>query len=142
MYWPNGQRVWHRTSPAHGYDLCYSARPGDPVTLFTAREGLKVETTAAGGARVLLGVLVRPEGIRGQAVLWQVKLLGFANTVTYAVEASESTPESGSPDVAGLRVSAGGSSTCLRNRYQWWFVHTVLTSTCILAAGALGVGML
>ncbi len=115
--WRNGQRLWHRASPASGYDLCYSAWVHDPVTLFTAREGLQVETTAAGGARVLVhhvGELVRPEGIRGNAVLWQVKFSGFANTVTYAVEASQSTPESGSPpDVAKLRVSAGGSSTCL-----------------------------
>ncbi len=118
MGWPNGQRLWHRTSPAHGYDLCYSARPGDPVTLFTAREGLKVETTAAGGARVLLGVLVRPERVHSEAVLWEVKLSAFANTITYAVGLSRSTPESGSPDATELRVSAGGIGTRLRAGYR------------------------
>ncbi len=121
--WPNGQMLRHFASLVFGCDLCYSARPGDPVTLFTAREGLKVETTAAGGASVP-GVLVRPERIRGHAVLWQVKLFRPPpNTVTYAVEASRSTPssaptESGSPDVAELRVSAGGIGTRLRAGYR------------------------
>ncbi len=114
MEWPNGQMLHHYACPIGGYDLCYSARPGDPVTLFTAREGLKVATSDG-----VLGVLVRPERVHGQAVLWQVKLSGFANTVTYAVEASRSTAssaptDSGSADVLELRVSAGGNGTGLR----------------------------
>ncbi len=115
MQWPNGQLLHHHASPAFGCDLCYSARPGDPVTLFTAREGLGVATTDG-----VLGMLVRPERIRGHAVLWQVKLFRPPpNTVTYAVESSRSAPSSapadrGSPDVAELRVSAGGIGTRLR----------------------------
>ncbi len=65
MEWPNGQTIRHRASPAHGYDLCYSARPGDPVTLFTARQGLRV---IAGPME--LGVLVRPLWLSQDGVMW------------------------------------------------------------------------
>ncbi len=55
MQWPDGKLLHHRASPAHGYDLCYSARPGNPVTLLTARQGLRFTAQS-----VELGVLLRP----------------------------------------------------------------------------------
>ncbi len=69
MKWPNGQLLHHRASPASGYDLCYSARPGDPVTLFTAREGLRVKMVEGGEE----GVLVEPiQVFPGNVVEWYV----------------------------------------------------------------------
>ncbi len=69
MEWPNGQLLHHHASPRDGYDLCYSARPGDPVTLFTARQGLRV-AVVRGGAQ---GVLVRPKGVSQGDIMWQVE---------------------------------------------------------------------
>ncbi len=67
MRWPDGQLVHHRASPIDGYDLCYSARPGDPVTLFTARQGLRVEMGV--GVR---GTLDKPLRLRDHSVEWNV----------------------------------------------------------------------
>lgn len=72
VQWPNGQTVRHRASPDHGYDLCYSARPGDPVTFYTARQGLRVQPKY-GGAQ---GVLVRPDRVDSDGVWWMVVFEG------------------------------------------------------------------
>ncbi len=69
--WPNGQLLHHRASPINGYDLCYSAWPGDPVTLFTARQGLRVDL--GGGVRGTLDVPMRVYwGIARWGVEWRV----------------------------------------------------------------------
>ncbi len=67
MHWPSGQLLPHRASPIDGYDLCYSARPGDPVTLFTARQGLRVEL-----GQGIRGVLVVPLELHDDGVVWRV----------------------------------------------------------------------
>ncbi len=67
VQWPNGQLMHHRASPADGYDLCYSARPGDPVTLFTARRGLKVDM--GGGVK---GTLHKAMRLHKDGVEWYV----------------------------------------------------------------------
>ncbi len=67
VQWPNGQLLHHRASPNNGYDLCYSARPGDPVTLFTAREGLGVDL--GGGVK---GTLRTPSCLYNDGVEWLV----------------------------------------------------------------------
>ncbi len=72
MEWPNGQLVRHSASPVLGYDLCYSARPGSPVTVYTARQGLKVHL---GGTSE--GVLERPLEVQAHwGVTWAVSILG------------------------------------------------------------------
>ncbi len=55
MEWPNRQVARHHASPASGYDLGCSARPGGPITLIMSREGLRVERhpVVAGGRACL-----------------------------------------------------------------------------------------
>lgn len=73
VQWPNGQLLSHRASFASGFDLCHSAVSGDPVTLFTARQGLRVEVQAAGSSRRYSGVLSRPIRMCDNGnVLWEV----------------------------------------------------------------------
>ncbi len=75
MQWPNGQLMHHRACPAHGYDLCYSAQAGESVTLFTAREGLRVRMYGGGEE----GVLVQPMEVSpasGGGVVWLVDFSG------------------------------------------------------------------
>ncbi len=74
MRWPNGQLLHHRACPTHGYDLCYSAQPGESVTLFTARDGLRVRMVNGGEE----GVLVQPVEISpaSDGVVWRVVFSG------------------------------------------------------------------
>ncbi len=121
MQWPNGQTVRHRASPVDGYDLCYSARPGDSVTFYTARQGLRVEKEFGGEQ----GVLVRPDAVDSDGVRWLVVFDG-SPAVRYCDVRGSSTfvtftdEDDGDVYDLELRVGAccggvrGGNGACLR----------------------------
>ncbi len=67
---PDWTTVRRRASPVDGYDLCYSARDMDLVTLFTARQGLLARMDYYWQPVEL----VRPLEVRGDGVVWQVSL--------------------------------------------------------------------
>ncbi|KAG2486943.1 hypothetical protein HYH03_014441 [Edaphochlamys debaryana] len=76
--WPNHRLCRYRACPHLGYDLCYTARSGEPVTVYTAQAGLCVvrgpnwqwDGQDSDGAAV--GVLLRPSRVDGQGVWWSV----------------------------------------------------------------------
>ncbi len=58
-------------SPAEGYDVCYSVQPWQPVSLFTARQGLELTMgDAKGDNNKHRGTLVRPVEVRADGVVW------------------------------------------------------------------------
>ncbi len=111
MDWPNGISARHHASPVDGYDLCYSARPGDPVTLFTARQGLRVQMADVDDYHGS-GVLLKPVAVSADGVVWSVDFphlyKGFPQK--YLMETSTSRRISDAKDYktvkTELRVSA------------------------------------
>ncbi len=92
--WTNGTTVRHHASPANGYDLCYSARPGDPVTLFTARQGQRVHIAGVDKSKGS-GVLLRPQAVlSGYGVVWSVNFPNVlvGNLKYYFVGSSDCRP--------------------------------------------------
>ncbi len=92
VQWPNGQILSHRASSASGFDLCHSAVRGDPVTLFTARQGLRVEVQA-GSSRWYGGVLSRPLKMCDNGnVQWEVFKEGNGKAVKVEVGVAPCNP--------------------------------------------------
>ncbi len=78
VLWPSHQLARYRASTQHGFDLNYAARPGEPVSVHTARQGVRVTRGRDwkwggqdGGRRT--GVLVRPAELGSEGVMWVVQ---------------------------------------------------------------------
>lgn len=149
VQWPNGQLMHLRACPTHGYDLCYSAQPGESVNLFTARDGLRVKMCRGGEE----GVLVQPKEVSpasGGGVVWLVDFsaggrdglkLTYLMTRLYAeptfhateeyedaseleVRASVIGPDSGEHR---LRPTHGSHARLCR---AWWVEVVILPGSC------------
>ncbi len=78
VLWPSHQLARYRASTQHGFDLNHAARPGEPVSVHTARQGVRVTRGRDwkwggqdGGGRT--GVLVRPAELGSEGVMWVVQ---------------------------------------------------------------------
>ncbi len=76
--WPNYRLARYCAAPQYGFDLNHAARPGEPVSVHTARQGVRVTRGRDwkwggqdGGGRT--GVLVRPVSLEPKWVTWEVE---------------------------------------------------------------------
>lgn len=108
--WLNGQVACHYASPATGSDLGCSARPGDPVALFTAQQELRVDMPAC--TRRCPDVCMGPAALfRPGVIYFEVARTGCGELVGRLRAAASPTDPAGKLRVNGRACPGVAPST-------------------------------